>query len=1106
MTRTAASERQVQAADPAASTWLSANAGSGKTRVLTDRVARLLLNGAEPQRILCLTYTKAAASEMQNRLFRRLGGWAMLDDVDLRKALGELGVDGPIGADTLLQARCLFARAIETPGGLRIQTIHSFCASLLRRFPLEAGVSPQFTEMDDRAAKLMRAEIVEEMADHLAPDAFADLAGLFTGEALDRLTDEIARSRSLLADPLDRAGALRLFGLPPGFSVQALLAEVFLGSEGDLLRQLIPSLAAGKPTDIAAATRLRLIEPGLAGLGVMEDLFLFGEKSKTPFAAKIDTFPTKDLRNSLGPLLAPLQSLMLRVEAARPRRLALMAAERTLALHRFAALFLPEYDKRKAMRGWLDFDDLIGKARALLTDPSVAQWVLFRLDGGIDHILVDEAQDTSPEQWRVIELLAQEFTAGRGTRDTARTIFVVGDKKQSIYSFQGADLEAFDAMKLQFGTRLAEVKTHLADLTLEYSFRSSPAILTVVDLTFDARRGCDLGGGVKHIAFKSDMPGRVDLWPALPAGKDPEPENWFDPTDLMSDEHPVSMLAGRIASEISGMIARGDQIPVDGGFRPVRAGDVLILVQRRSALFTEIIRACKAAGLPIAGADRLKLGAELAVRDLAALLSFLATPEDDLSLAAALRSPLFGWTEAQLYDLAQGRSGYLWSALRDRDAEHPQTLSILHDLRDQADFLRPFDLIERALTRHDGRRRLLARLGDEAEDGIDELLTQALAFERSEVPSLTGFLGWLQSDDVDVKRQMDSAGDRIRVMTVHGAKGLEAPIVFLPETQDRKAKPGPELLPLPGGAVTWRTATEESPALLAQAMAARREKAAAESLRLLYVAMTRAQSWLIVAGAGDTKDRACWHNIVRAGMEAAGAMTLPHGTLRYSHGIWPEPVLVPPVPAAGQGTIPDWALRPAPAADRPLPPLSPSDLGGAKVMPGEADPALEALAKQRGTDLHLLLEHLPDFPEADWPAVAGALVAGDPGYLAQVLSEAAAVLADPALSALFAPDALAEVTITGKLGSQRALGTIDRLLVGPDRVLAVDYKSNRLVPQSPEAVPEGILRQMGAYAALLTQIYPDRKVEVAILWTATARLMPLPRALVMAALQQAGFP
>jgi ATP-dependent helicase/nuclease subunit A len=313
-------------------------------------------------------------------------------------------------------------------------------------------------------------------------------------------------------------------------------------------------------------------------------------------------------------------------------------------------------------------------------------------------------------------------------------------------------------------------------------------------------------------------------------------------------------------------------------------------------------------------------------------------------------------------------------------------------------------------------------------------------------------------------------------------------------------------LQLPDGPVAWRTPTDESPAQLAAALAARRDKAAAESLRLLYVAMTRAQSWLIVAGAGETKDRACWHNIVRAGMEAAGAVALPGGTLRHSHGDWPDPLLLPPLPLAGRGTIPDWAQRPVPDPDRPLPPLSPSDLGGAKVLPAEADPALEAQAKQRGTDLHLLLEHLPDHPRADWPKVAGGLVAAEPAYLDHILSEATAVLADPSLRPLFAEDALAEVTITGHLGSQRALGTIDRLVVGPDRVLAVDYKSNRLVPQSPEAVPEGLLRQMGAYAALLAQIYPDREIEVAILWTATARLMPLPRVLVMAALQRAGFP
>jgi ATP-dependent helicase/nuclease subunit A len=1106
MIRDPASERQVQAADPGASTWLSANAGSGKTRVLTDRVARLLLGGVEPQRILCLTYTKAAASEMQNRLFRRLGGWAMLEEAKLRAALDELGIDGPVDGETLRRARRLFARAIETPGGLRIQTIHSFCASLLRRFPLEAGVSPQFTELDDRAARLMRADLVEEMAETLAPDAVNAVARLFTGEDFSDLTAEISRSRAALAQPLGAAQALALFGLPPGFSADRLLGQVFLGGEADWLAQVVPVLLAGLVTDARAGEKLgalALDAPDLETLVALEDVLLTGATAKTPFSAKIGSFPTKDTRAALGPLLDPLESLMLRVEAARDLRLRLLAAQRTHALHAFAAKFLPEYEARKAARGWLDFDDLIAKARALLTDPSVAQWVLFRLDGGIDHILVDEAQDTSPDQWRVIELLAQEFTAGRGARDVARTIFVVGDKKQSIYSFQGADLSAFDAMKAHFRTRLAEVETHLADLTLEYSFRSSPAILRVVDLAFDAARGRDLGGEVKHIAFRSAMPGRVDLWPAIAPVKSPEPEHWYDPTDLISEEHHAAQLARRIAGEITGMIARGEQIPGETGPRPVVAGDVLILVQRRSVLFTEIIRACKAAGLPIAGADRLKLGAELAVRDIAALLSFLATPEDDLSLAAALRSPLLGWTEAQLFALAQGRKGYLWTALREAEAAHPETLRILHDLRDQADYLRPYDLVERALTRHGGRLRLLARLGDEAEDGIDELLSQALAYERTEVPSLTGFLGWLQADEVEVKRQMDSAGGRIRVMTVHGAKGLEAPIVILPETQDRKPPDGAEIVPLSDAVAVWRTPAAESPALLAEAVAARRDKAAAESLRLLYVALTRAQSWLIVAAAGETKGDACWHTIVRAGMEAAGAVPLPDGTLRHAEGDWPAPAVQVAPARAETLSLPDWVRRPAPDAAREAVLLSPSDLGGAKVLPGEADPGMEAAAKQRGTELHLLLEHLPLRPPADWRMLAEATLG--PGY-APRLAEAQAVLADPALAPLFGPGTLAEVALTGTLGGRRAFGSIDRLIVSDARILAVDFKSNRLIPESADQVPEGLLRQMGAYLALLEQVYPDREVQVAILWTGAPRLMPLPRAQVMAALQRAAFP
>jgi len=1104
-----ATERQVLAADPVASTWLSANAGSGKTRVLTDRVARLLLSGVQPQRVLCLTYTKAAASEMQNRLFRRLGSWAMLESAPLRAALAELGVTGSLDDGLLAEARRLFARAIETPGGLRIQTIHSFCAGLLRRFPLEAGVSPQFTEMDDRAARMLREDIVEEMAEGPARGLVADMARLMSDADFVALTAEMARARSSLGQPLTRDAALALFSLPPGTDAASLLAEVLPQGAETLLAEVAGVMATGSTNDVKAAARLARAAQTPRDLALLAELegVLLTSSGKAPFTAKIGTLPTKGTQPKLGPLLDPLNDLMARVEEARPRRIALLAAERTLALHDFAAVFLPEYAARKTARGWLDFDDLIARARDLLTDPAVAQWVLFRLDGGIDHILVDEAQDTSPDQWQVIATLAQEFTAGRGAREETRTIFVVGDKKQSIYSFQGADLATFDRMKADFGARLAQVGTQLQDRALEHSFRSSPAILGLVDRTF-ADQG--LGGPVRHLAFHPDMPGRVDLWPALPDAEKPDKVAWDDPVDLITDSDPRVVLAEKIAAAIGGMIARGEQIMVDGTVRPVTAGDVLILVQRRSVMFTQIIRACKAAGLSVAGADRLKLAAELAVKDLVALLSFLATPEDDLSLATALRSPLFGWSEDALFRLAHGRSGYLWAALRDAEADHPETLAILRDLRDRSDFLRPYELIERALTRHDGRRRLLARLGDEAEDGIDALLTQALAYEQGEVPSLTGFLNWIAAGDVDIKRQMDQAGGRIRVMTVHGAKGLEAPIVFLPETQDRAPRDHDRILRLDGGAAVWRTAATETPAEIAEVLAARRDRSAEERRRLLYVAMTRAQSWLIVAAAGKTDKPDCWYNIVSGGMATAGAGALPDGRLRLTHGTWPDSqpgtAHGPPDPVP----LPDWAQRPAPEAERAPGPLSPSDLGGAKALPGDADPALEQAALRRGRLLHRLLEHLPNLPPDQRATTGPALLTqGDDACEAteafEVTAQVLAILSDPQMAPLFA-HGLAEVPITGRIGTQTFSGSIDRLIVTPDLVTAIDYKSNRLVPDVPEAVPEGVLRQLGAYAGLLEPLYPGRRIDVAILWTEGPHLMPLPRDLVMAALHRAAFP
>jgi ATP-dependent helicase/nuclease subunit A len=1098
MTVTDASLRQIAAADPTRNTWLSANAGSGKTRVLIDRVARLLLSGVQPQHILCLTYTKAAASEMQNRLFQRLGEWAMMPESKLQATLAELG-ETALPPDRLARARQLFARAIEAPGGLRIQTIHSFCGSLLRRFPLEAGVSPGFIEMDDRAGRQMRADIVEEMADGPQSHVVRRLTEVQNGEDFGKLVEQIARHRVGFTPALDRTGVWQLFGLPEPVDDGHFLSLAFNGTEDWLIAQTLPLLRVGSQTmqDLAKALAgLNLEAPTRADLMVLYDCLL--KKDGEPNVKKV---PTTKVRTAMDTLVHDFDDFMQRVSDARMAEKALAAAEKTLALHDFAAVFLPEYERRKALRGLLDFDDLILRAKGLLTDPTLAAWVLYRLDGGIDHILVDEAQDTSPDQWDLVEALAAELIAGEGSNSRDRTLFVVGDKKQSIYSFQGADVAAFDRMRDHFATRLAG-GPGLADRALQHSFRSSPAILEVVDQTFTADQHAALGGASQHLAFNADLPGRVDLWPVLEAEKTDPPGPWYDPVDVRHPEAPEVRLADKIATWIHDLVeVRGEQLPnAKDGPRPARYGDVLILVQRRSDLFREIIRACKALGLPIAGADRLKLGGELAVKDLAALLAFLDTPEDDLALAAVLRSPLCGWTEAELFRLANPRKGYLWEALRDHTG-HEDTRAFLDDMRGQADFLRPYDLIERVLHRHDGRRKLIGRLGAEAEDGIDELLSQALSYEALEVPSLTGFLVWMETDDVDVKRQLDGEGDIIRVMTVHGAKGLEADIVILPDTCDRNPQDRDQIYQLPDGPPVWKVSKEDSPPLIAAEREARSTREAAERLRLLYVAMTRARSWLLVAGAGETKKAECWHNLISAGIAATGnTATLDDGTLRHSFGDWPVPqhhkaVKTGPVP------LPAWTSRPAPEALRPPPVLSPSDLGGAKALQGE--PETDALA--RGIALHLLLERLPGLPPTAWPALAESLIP-DAGLLAELLPQARAVLEDPAFAPVFATGTLAEVAVSAPWNGRRLAGTIDRLLVFPNRVLIIDYKSNTLIPDRPEATPEGILRQLGAYAHMVAQIYPGHRIETAVLWTRAPLLMPVDPEIVRSALQRTTIP
>lgn len=1115
--RDTATQRQVDASQPAKSTWLSANAGSGKTKVLTDRVARLLLQGVDPQNILCMTFTKAAATDMQNRLFKRLGTWAMLRDEELRRELSDLGIDEGISTEKLAQARRLFATAVETPGGLKIQTIHSFCSSLLRRFPLEAGVTPQFKEMDDRAVEMICSDILEKIATGLDADIFRTFAANYSGEDFSNLTRTLIGKR----DQFKRMtfdGILRSLNLPSKANDQLALEIAFDGYEGDFWPEFIQLLQSvpGKVYS-ALADRLcsiEMVNPSHRDLDMLYKEFLYQSSSdeRPKWSSKSVNFPQSSHKNavaSLMPVIDQVHALMDRVAEAKSAMLALDVARRSFALHNFADLFLKHYQLEKERRGLLDFDDLILKARDLLTDRKVADWVLFKLDGGIDHILVDEAQDTSPAQWNLIDQLSLELTSGEGARaETPRTIFIVGDKKQSIYSFQGADPKEFDRMKAEFTERLSLAGRPIQDIEMEFSFRSAQTVLSLVDRTFMNSQASGFTQKEPHKAFKTWMPGRVDLWPVFEKPAVPDKPEWYLPVDLKAEDDPATQLANHIAETAKGLIGTPRPAREGPGAEPVRAGDIMILVQRRSAIFHEIIRACKEKDLPVAGADRLRVGAELAVRDIAAVLSFLATPEDDLSLATALRSPLFGWSEAELFQLAHDRNQkYLWAELRDRSHQYPATIDVLHDLRKQADFLRPYDMIERILTRHKGRNLLLSRLGPEAEDGIDALLSQAMNYEQSAVDSLTGFLVWMQTDDLEIKRQMDAAGDRIRVMTVHGAKGLESPIVILPDCAKRDIKQDSPLIKC-DNAFLSRPSKDDMPVQLRQIYDNDKSNIRAERDRLLYVAMTRAEQWLIVAAAGDLeKTGQDWYSKVQEALISSNAQahdfTIGKG-LRLEQDNWPETVTEQTIyQKKTRHQLADHfgidAKRPH---DRPVA-LAPSDLGGAKALPGE-DGANEEDAKRRGRRIHLLLEHLPQIaPQNRLKAAQDLLGTGTDAVgdqaISELFEEANTVFTNPHLSFLFSGTALVEVPVTANLAvldDQRMHGVIDRLLVESDHVLAIDFKTNAVVPKSVTQCPLGLLRQMAAYAHALEQIYPDRRIETGLLWTRTATFMPIPHDLV----------
>jgi ATP-dependent helicase/nuclease subunit A len=1157
---------QAQAADPGVSAWVSANAGSGKTHVLAQRVIRLLLAGTDPSRILCLTYTRAAAANMSNRVFGTLSEWTSLADEELAERIQALEGRKP-DRDTIRRARRLFAEALETPGGLKIQTIHAFCEWVLHQFPLEANIAAHFEMLDPQMEAALFAATRRDMISGAGAADGGELAEAFAtvlergGEAgLDALLAEIVRQRDGVRAFVAEVGGDDN-GFAPlfqafGFSASATAAEVagavwpladFGPSYLEALALACDRVGGSRAAEFVAKARAAFAETDpLRRLALLQKTFL-GKKGD-PY--KPDWLFGKAPCAAMPDLAERYLAAASAIDETCDRVALYRMLEGTRAALTVADWLIARYEQAKRSRGFLDFNDLITRTVALLSRADAGPWVQYKLDQGIDHILLDEAQDTSPVQWEVVRRLAEDFFAGLGARDNVRrTIFAVGDEKQSIYSFQGAAPHSFHESRILFSSRVRSGNATFEDLKLTWSFRSTGDVLAAVDRVFadpEVRRGISHDPDpLDHKPIRNDAPGYVEVWPSLGAEQVEEPDDWTLPVDHA--RAPAVRVAETIAATIRHWLRTGETI--EGKGRRLKAGDIVVLVRKRDRFVHALARSLKEKGVPVAGADRLSLPAHIAVQDLIALGRFLLQPHDDLSLAAVMRSPIFDISEEVLFDLAAGRERgvSLIDSLRAKAATAPALAAVVSRLdawANEAAFRPVFEFYAGLLAGKPGqeglRRRMVARLGPEAGDVLDEFLSFALAEERTGLPGLDAFLFTLENAGPEIKREMDQTRDEVRIMTVHAAKGLEAPVVFL---VDGGAAPFsdqhlPRLMPFdpPQGAAwrgkgyLWRSAADVANSFSKAAAERARQLADDEYRRLLYVGMTRAEDRLIVAGYHGKRQPSdtTWHALVsRALVGAPETEERPHpvtGETVYRFRATALPPLQvqaddPGAVAAEFEPLPPGLFRPLPAQDDLPKPLSPSGATALVEADGEPvsdqrSPVLDAqvepsFAVQRGLAVHKLLQMLPGLATAERDAAARRYLdrvgAGWPvAERDRVHAAVAAILADASFQPLFSPGSRAEVSVVGTIdlasGPRAVAGKVDRLAVSDGEVLIVDYKTNRPPPMTLEAVPEAYVLQLALYRALLQPLYPGRQVRAALLFTEAPILLELPASAMDAAL------
>ena len=1111
-----ATRQQSSASNPLNSVWVEASAGTGKTKVLSDRVLRLLLSNVNPAKILCLTYTKAAAVEMNERIAKRLSIWAVESDADLSKELDKLLNNDYSSTDKkhlLIFARTLFATLLDTPGGMKIQTIHSFCQDILKRFPLEAGISPYFEVMDDRRSKEILQNLKVELLRQADIDASAPLAQAITyltqntseykfpeimnlitenrskiDNLLQKFDNDISRIIQLLEEKLDVKISL---------NIEDIQYAVLSSIDKDKLKFAIDAFNQGSKTDLK---RAQVFEE-IATTEFSSSLY---EKYKKIFLNNDgevrDSLATKAIANKFPEIIPFMTNEADKILVAEQRIAALNVLKSTAAVLYIAQCIISRYREYKDLYAALDYEDLIVITRRLLEDKSVADWVLFKLDGGIDHILIDEAQDTSPSQWAIVRALTQEFFAGLGSYQNAlpRTVFVVGDRKQSIYSFQGADPNEFDKMYHYFNERIHDFKK----VHLDVSFRSTKAIMDCVNLLFevdDAKKGVIPDGEhINHQPFRLGDGGKVEIFPLLQQEENTSKDkyNWFIPISREQNSSVSNILARQIALNIKQMVENKEIL--ESKNRPIQYGDFMFLVQQRKSFVEEFVRACKDIGVNVAGVDKLKLLEQMAVQDLISLGKFLFLPTDDLSLAEVLKSPIFNLNDDDLFKLCFNRDGSLFKNLL-KCSDYDSIAEQLKSLLNLVGFVRPFELFNTVLVQLKGRSNFIARMGNEVEDVLDEFLNLAIVFEQTHTPSLEAFISWIVQDEVIIQKEMEQGeSDTVKIMTVHGSKGLQAPIVILADTTKIKNKARKSqflwdkddlfYFPLSAGSYDNNCNSIKNANLDADFD---------EYRRLLYVALTRAEDRLYIAGFTKTKgaDEQSWYKLLANNLKSNVILSSDDKRIVYTV---PQQNIVDAKEKIRheEPTFIDYSdiLSSAPVENPLAKPFTPS-----KDILDEEEIVASPLVEQgnfyrRGTVIHKLLQYIGALKEnqreqAAFEFLRKQLSDFSESEHRQIVTEVLSLCNH--FPELFSANSQAEVPIIGEINGKIISAKIDRLLVLPDKVIVVDYKTNRPAAKSLNDVPDVYFSQLRAYKELIQHIYPDKTVETYLLWTNTCNMMKL---------------